>query len=911
MLAKAAPWMRVKRRADPSTERGLAWRWPRYWRDVGSRTVGRPPDSAVKHDGMYKMGRWLQRLLWLLLCGLPLTIQATMVVQPIGGLTGIDAPAQRANFEIWSRPGLQDTGAPAHPPGASAAWSKPRPGMRALGFGPAGVWVRTALHNEAAAEREVWLVVGDGYLDWVDCYAEVNSAQGQAAHTSELHSGDQRPFRARPLPFASVVMPLRLPAGHMAEVQCLLRNQGSVSAVFSVWAPAAYAQHAHREATIRAMGYGAISFTMLLALVMAVVNRHPMSVMLVAEMLPVLGAVSGITGDGFQTFWPTRPGLNLPPYVWMVLGLCTTSLVLRAILQFNRGERWITQVIMGVSLALMALIWVMPQWAPPVSSVIQTLTVVFSTFLVVMCWRHWRDNTVAKLVAVGMTVQFLAIVINGVGWMGLVRGPFQLASLYASVFKALALAAALFYRVRLDRQERARALAEHTKELEQRLGYEARLRHAASHHARYVLPNQSILEEAVKAALPGERQGLSICVLKLNRFSFLESILAPETLTRLVKRFAGELDAWFADNRHARLLHVEGKQGLVALDDTTLAFVIKGEPEPWLLQELEALLTRRFEWEGLFVAWDPHVGIARVFEEQASQIGMAIDEARITLQWCNAHSRILQFDADRMKREQLAYSLTLDLEGAIERGELELFYQPKVDMRTGATDSLEALVRWQHPERGLIPPGAFVAEAEATGAINRLTAWAISQAARFVQTLGRSDIRVAVNITAFDLATPRFVDQVKALLAEQGCSPHQLVLEVTESAALSDRESAMRTLSALRDAGVRIALDDFGTGYSSLAVLQGMPLDELKIDRSFVTDIASQARKQAVLHAMIEVGHSLGLEVTLEGVEQPSTLAWLREHGGDVVQGHIFSKPLEPEEARAWVARGPQALNPA
>ena len=792
---------------------------------------------------------------------------------------------------------------PMTPPPSQARWTPQRDGLRSLGFVPAGMWVRARLRNPGDAGLEVWLLVADGYLDKVDCFVDVSQAGGAPAQQL-VRTGDARPFHVRPLAFPAIVLPIAMPPHADATIQCLLRNNGSLVAQFSAWSPHAYAETEHREAMIRAMGYGAIGFTMLLALVMAVVNRHPMSVMLVAEMLPVLGAISGVIGDGFQTFWPDHPGLNLPPYAWMVVGLCTTSLVLRAILQLNRGERWLTQVVMGVSIGLLGLAVLLPTQTAAISAVVQTLAVVFSTFLVGLCWHHWLDNPVAKLVSVGMTVQYAAVLVNGMGWIGLYHGNYQLASLYASVFKALALAAALFYRVRLDRQERAQALAEHTKELEQRLGYEARLRHAASHHARYGLPNQTILEEAIKDALPGERGGLSICVLKLNRFGFLESILAPESLTRLVRHFADELEIWFAENRQARLLHIEGRRGLAALDDSTLAFVIKGEPSEWLLQDLEALLTRRFEWEGLFVAWDPHVGISRVFEAQAQQIGLAIDEARITLQWCSAHGRVLTFDADRMKREQLAYNLTLDLEGAIERGEMQLHYQPKVDLRTGATDALEALVRWQHPVRGVISPGAFVAEAEATGAINRLTAWVIAEAARFAHGLGRPDVRVSVNITAFDLATPRFVEQVQDILACQGCSPRQLVLEVTESAALSDRERAMETLAALRHAGMRIALDDFGTGYSSLAILQGMPLDELKIDRSFVTDISGQERKQAVLQAMIEVGHSLGLQVTLEGVEHAETLQWLVLHGGDVVQGHVFSPPLAPEAARAWMARG-------
>jgi EAL domain-containing protein (putative c-di-GMP-specific phosphodiesterase class I)/GGDEF domain-containing protein len=838
-------------------------------------------------------------------CGAPLSDASD-----VSALVGDQAqPIQLPIDALVSRAEPSEQG-PAQAPAEAEPWVRQRLGARTLGFNHAGFWARTRLHNPTPEPREVWLMVADGYQDHVDCFVGTyTGAQAwEASPVSVVRTGDARPFRSRPLAFPGVVLPISLPAQAEADVRCLVRNNGSTAVLFTAWSPQAYALGEHRATVIRSMGYGAIAFTMLLALVMAMVNRHLMSVLLVAEMLPVLGAISGLIGDGFQTFWPDHPGWNVPPYGWVIVGLCAACMVLRTILQLQRGERWLLQVIVGVSGLLLLLAMVLPRQASVISAVVQSLSVVFSTFMLAISLHHWRDNAVAKLVGVGMSVQYVAFVINALGTLGLYHGAYQLGSLYASAFKALALAGALFYRVRLDRQERAQALAEHTKELEQRLSYEARLRHAASHHPRYGLPNQSILEEAIQAALPGERAGLSVCVLKLNRFGFLESILAPHTLTRLVKRFSGELEAWFADNRHARLLHIEGKQGLAALDDSTLAFVVKGEPEEWLLQELEALLTRRFEWEGLFVAWDPNVGISRVFEEQAQQVNLVVDEARITLQWCSGHSRILSFDADRMKREQLAYGLTLDLEGAIERGELLLHYQPKVKLSTGQTESLEALVRWQHPERGLIPPGAFIAEAEATGAINRLTSWAIGEAARFVCSLPQPGVRVSVNITAFDLATPRFVDRVLEILAQQACSPHRLILEVTESAALSDRERAMQILSALRQAGVCIALDDFGTGYSSLGILQDMPLDELKIDRSFVTGIAEQGRKQAVLRAMIEVGHSLGLQVTLEGVETEDSVRWLSRHGGDVVQGHVFSRPLAADAARAWMAAGPRPL---
>jgi EAL domain-containing protein (putative c-di-GMP-specific phosphodiesterase class I) len=499
------------------------------------------------------------------------------------------------------------------------------------------------------------------------------------------------------------------------------------------------------------------------------------------------------------------------------------------------------------------------------------------------------------------------LIVNAFGVLGYIGPGYALAALYASVVKALALAAALAFRINQDRRERDKAQDNHMQELEQRVAYEAQLRHAVSHHPRYGMPNQALLEEAVRTCLPDvPPPGLAVWILRMNRFGFLESILPRDALTDLVKVYADELARWFAARSDYVLLAIDGQHRVAALDDGTLCFVTFGAPSAELRLELGLFVTRRFEHKGLFVAWDPHIGVA-VIPAGLDQASGITEEARVALQWCDAHRRVTQFDAERMKREQLAYGLTLDLEGAIDRGELVLQYQPKVALPSRRTVSLEALVRWRHPERGMIPPGAFIAEAEATGAINLLTMWAIREAARFLLTLSDASVRVSVNITAFDLATPKFVPSVLQVLAQENCPPNRLILEVTETAALSDRERASDILSEFRSHGIQIALDDFGTGYSSLAILQEMPLDEMKVDRSFVTDLGEVERKKAVLEAMIEVGHRLGLTVTIEGVEHEESVDWLARNGCDVVQGFVFSRPLDAQVARDWIAKhGPQ-----
>lgn len=784
------------------------------------------------------------------------------------------------------------------PPPPGLEWIKRPVGIRTIGFEYAGIWAHAMLRNTSDRPRLGWVLVTESFTDHIDCFVS-------SGDTEEMvyRLGDRRPFKDRPIAQPGMLIPVNVFPDSTVHLHCLLRNNGSTAATFRYWDPEQYKAMAWQAAFSRALCYGALGFTVFVSLVLACINRSLVAFLMVAELLPVLLATSGWTGDAHQLLWPDHPELNLPSYYWILIAAVFTSLAFRAVLRLTRGEDHLFKLTVALASVLLLAVTQLPRHAPAISVFVQLMGVCFPIMLVWVCARHWQDDAVAKLLCVGGVVHLVGLSVNVAGVLGVYNGYLGLTVLYASVVKAVALAGALLHRMKLDRQERARALAEHNQELERRLAFEAQLRHAVSHHPRYGMPNQAMLEEAVRGSLQHTPQAWQIWVIKLNRFGFLESILPPDTLTALVKIYVAELKLWFADRQHTPLLTIEGEHQIAALDDSTLALLSQGSVSEALMADLERFLTRRFEWQGLFVAWDPHVGVAPLRALQDGDKGSYTDEARIALQWCSAHCRVRRFDADRMKREQLAYGLTLDLEGAIERGELLLHYQPKVTLRSRCTESLEALVRWHHPQRGMIPPGAFIAEAEATGAINRLTMWAIGEAARFLLTLPDSRVRVSVNITAFDLATPDFVDKVLATLQAEGCPPSRLILEVTESAALSDRDRATQILSRLRGEGIKIALDDFGTGYSSLGILQEMPLDEMKVDRSFVTDIAEFGRKQAVLQAMIEVGHRLGLTVTIEGVEHEASVSWLARHGCDVVQGFVFSRPLDANAARHWLGQ--------
>jgi EAL domain-containing protein (putative c-di-GMP-specific phosphodiesterase class I) len=263
-----------------------------------------------------------------------------------------------------------------------------------------------------------------------------------------------------------------------------------------------------------------------------------------------------------------------------------------------------------------------------------------------------------------------------------------------------------------------------------------------------------------------------------------------------------------------------------------------------------------------------------------------------------------------------------DLHNALERDELRVYYQPIVNLDSGRMESVEALLRWEHPERGLLPPGEFLPIAEESGLIVPIGAWVLEEACRQVVTWGRlrhhdglgaGTIGVSVNVSPRQLSEPGFVDQVASIVAATGVEPASVWLEITEGALADDTETTLRVLHQLQALGVRLAIDDFGTGYASLGYLKSFPVHALKVDRSFVTDLGTGGEGDAtIVRAVIALARSLGLACVAEGIERPEQLEHLRALGCDFVQGFLLGVPLPADvlgermgdDLSAWTVDG-------
>jgi EAL domain-containing protein (putative c-di-GMP-specific phosphodiesterase class I) len=256
--------------------------------------------------------------------------------------------------------------------------------------------------------------------------------------------------------------------------------------------------------------------------------------------------------------------------------------------------------------------------------------------------------------------------------------------------------------------------------------------------------------------------------------------------------------------------------------------------------------------------------------------------------------RYALFDAGMQRQLLERVALEQDLWRALAREEFVLHYQPIVDLASERIVAAEALIRWQHPARGLVPPAVFVPLAEETGLIRPLGRWVIREACRQARAWqgGGHPLSVSVNLTAHEFGGSALVEDVAAALRDAGLEPARLRLEITESVAMRDAEATIATLAALRALGVRIAIDDFGTGYSSLAYLQRLPVDTLKIDRSFVRDLGPDGASLTICRSVTLLAHALGLRVTAEGIETDDQAARLRDLGCDHGQGYHFARPV-------------------
>jgi len=424
---------------------------------------------------------------------------------------------------------------------------------------------------------------------------------------------------------------------------------------------------------------------------------------------------------------------------------------------------------------------------------------------------------------------------------------------------------------------------------------ERTLAHQATHDALTQLPNRRLFLDRLHHEIDG-KIGVAVLFVDLDQFKVINDSLGHVVGDELLVA-AGE-----------RLEKLVGETDLVAR--------MSGDEFTILLTGVETL-QRPIEVAGAILrAFNVpfKVGAHEVFT--TASIGIAMHEgaetpvdlirhADIAMYRAKQHgkTRFEIFERSMDEAAQRRLAMEIELRRAIDRGELCVYYQPEVEIGTGELIGMEALVRWNHPDRGLLSPSEFIGVAEETGLVLPIGRWILYEACRQAREWQKRYRRyralmVSINLSGKHFAQATLIDEVAEVLRKTEIDPSNVILEITESVAMEGAEKTIETLTKLKALGVKLAIDDFGTGFSSLSYLKRFPVDLLKVDKSFVYGVAASGTDRAIVQAVIDLAHALGLEVIAEGIETTEQLEMLRDLGSEIGQGYIFGKPLSDDTDR-------------
>ena len=427
---------------------------------------------------------------------------------------------------------------------------------------------------------------------------------------------------------------------------------------------------------------------------------------------------------------------------------------------------------------------------------------------------------------------------------------------------------------------------------------EKQANYSATHDLATDLPNRALFYDRVEQAIlsaNNQKKMLSILLIEIANFKEVYDTLGRNSSDLVLKQIATRLQSVVLGIDSVAKIDGNIFSVLLPLVDDDNAGVV-------VAKNIQAAFDPAFKVEHLALAIHTNIGIVN-YPEHGDDVDTLVQKAGIALFIAGkSHEGYAAYTPSFDNNSPQRLTLMSELRQAIDGGQLQLYYQPKVLIKNGKLYGAEALVRWCHPKHGFIPPEEFIPMAERTRMIKHLTQWSLKQAFLHCAELRKQGLEliISVNLSAKDLHDPELPDIMVGVAASTGTDASGVMLEITESSIMHDPEKALEIILRLHEMGYKLSIDDYGTGYSSLAYLKKMPLSELKIDKSFVGDIFVSENDAVIVNATINLAHNLGLQVTAEGIESQDVLDKLIDYDCDIAQGYLFSKPLPFLEFCDW-----------
>ncbi|KAA1175577.1 EAL domain-containing protein [Marinobacter salinexigens] len=726
-------------------------------------------------------------------------------------------------------------------------------------------------------------------------------------------TGDRVPFSQRPVRDRHFLFPIEQTSDADYDILLKVETQGAMQVPLELWNSREFYETSSVEAQIHAVYYGILITVIFFNLFIFSVLREPVYLVYVLSTLCYLLLIASLNGTTFQMLWPAYPSIQNQAMLLVVpLAVVCTLQFSRLFLKLKQtAPAWDRLVRFAIWVNLLVAAYTFMTDYSIGSRLTVALAIPSCLLLTILGPYQWyRGNPQAVFYTIAWGALTLGSAATGANKYGLLPNNFltaysmQIGSALEAILLTLALAARLYQ----ERQDKVVAREAELKAMAARRAAELRLMDHALHNPVTGFPNRSSFEMTLNDLMTrAAEHRYGVVVIRLNNLDSVTKTLGHRNSDRILELASKHYNAAIKDL--PGVLPVEQTDAhtyfLAALDPQTFAFVVnadQAEAAPRAVISMLEVLRFPIDYLGMQIPMEVRLGVA-IFPEHGKDANTLIRRAIIAEGSERAAERGLayykpsrdSFSADRL-------TMVSELRQALITNQLSLYLQPKMSLATDNIVGMEALIRWPEKQDS-VRPDEIIELAEQTGLIKPLTRWVLEQALIMRSQLleqGR-DLGISINISPNNLREPDFPMFVQKLMSSYKGVQGGITFEVTETSMMQDPANSLRTLQSLNATGIPVSIDDFGSGYSSLSYIKQLPASEVKIDRSLVTDLATQSEDRVIVQTTIDMCHSLGYQVVAEGVEDEVTATILRSMGCDMIQGFMLTPPLPFGDALAWL----------
>ena len=773
-------------------------------------------------------------------------------------------------------------------------WNELQSSWSGLGYLDKPATFRVRISNSGASPIQRWVVVPAPFLDQIRPM-RIDPKTGRTLPMTTMGALQPRSQRLLDLPFWA--WPVRVPPASETVLLFEVTNEGPVMLPVSVQRTWELAGVGARMVAWESLLIGLLLFGLIINLTVILFFRRASIAWLTVLLVSILHSELVLSGFGLWLLWPNFPGINALTGVTMPVCLVATSQFARHHLSLKGWADASMQLLSFIAAGIIGT--ELLGWSFPGQGTLLVVAIGGSFLILILSLRQLRNSLNARYFALAIMMLVMGVSVASlrtVGWLPIntfTNAGFSIGAVLATLTLTGSMAH-LFIR---EQRERLRLKREAKQEQSLRTRLQSDYHRLLRTHRATGYPIRSVFEESLAGLNPHQTPYTVVCFY-LDRYYEIERTVGYHHAEALLRTYLGQLESFLDDWLGESLIAIE-EASLATFDLASHAFAFRtgeGGGQEGFWASLSAWFEQDFTSDHFVFSWGASVGVASA-PEHGSLASDILSGAGFASH--DPTTQLTFYEPARAEEHHNRQLLMLDLDRGLDSGDIQLHYQRKICVETGMVVGFEGLARWNHPEFGPVPPDEWIPAAEQLGAIHRVTLWALDRAATDLPLLSEqygNSIRVAVNISARDLVEPEFTRKAASVVRARGVEPERLLLEITETAVMSDEEQARSVIRALGREGFHIALDDFGTGYSSLGALAGFDLDELKIDRSFLADILDNESRQRVFLSAVELADSLGLAVVVEGVENDVVVDWLKRLPGVMGQGFYWGAPASVDE---------------